>query len=169
MSLNVGTLNSRYVVVTGVTMRYAFSEKVLFADLRTSRKTGKPKTDKKTGEVITDKSGKPIPEREYTHWEGRFVGNAFEPAKALGNGQAIDIVNGWVSKEEKMVNGQRYVNVFVVITDFVLSDSGKVKVEAEDEELSVDAIEQCVNDVNNTFRYFNWGATAPTDRDGGRG
>mgnify|MGYP000953359234 CR=1 FL=1 len=123
MSLNIGTEMSKYVVVNNVTMRFAFSEKVLFADLRTSRKTGKSKVDKTSGEVMLDSHGSPIPEREYSHWEGRFVGNALEPAKALCNGQPIDITNGWIEKEETTgKNGQKYNNVYAIITDFVLSE-----------------------------------------------
>ncbi|BAL01904.1 hypothetical protein OBV_p-00490 (plasmid) [Oscillibacter valericigenes Sjm18-20] len=124
MSLNVGTEMSKYVVVNNVTMRFAFSEKVLFADLRTSRKTGKQRVDKASGEVLTDSHGNPIPERTYSHWEGRFVGNAFEPAKALCNGQSIDITQGWVEKDEATgKGGQKYTNVYVIITDFVLSET----------------------------------------------
>lgn len=138
MSLNVGNTNSRYVVVNNVTMRFAFSEKVLFADLRTSRKTGNPKVNKKTGEIITDEHGSNISERTYTHWEGRFVGNAFEPAKALKNGQIIDIINGWVDKEESVgKNGQRFVNVYIIITDFTLSDQGN-----DGDEPLAEAVEQ---------------------------
>ena len=124
MSFNIGEKNSKFVAVSNVTMRFAFSEKVLFADLRTSHKTGNPKINKETGEIITDAQGNPVPERIYTHWEGRFVGNAFEPAKALKNGQAINILNCWIDKEDSTgKNGQKYTNVFAVITDFELSDA----------------------------------------------
>lgn len=125
---NVGENNTRFVSVSNITMRYTFSEKVLFGDLRTSRKTGKPKTNKETGEVIYDQDGIEIPERAYAHWEGRFVGNALEPAKALTNGQHIDIINGWLDMQERTVKGKTYQNIFVVITDFVLSEP------ADDEE-----------------------------------
>ena len=96
MSFNIGENSSKFVSVSNVTMKFAFSDKVLFADLRTSRKTGNYKADKETGAAILDEKGNPVPERSYSRWEGRFVGNAFEPAKALKNGQAINIVNGWV-------------------------------------------------------------------------
>lgn len=124
MSFNIGENSSKYVVVSNITMRYAFSEKVLFADLRTSHKTGNNKIDKETGNPIFDDTGNPVPERTYSHWEGRFVGNAFEAAKGLKNGQAINIVNGWLDKETNVSNaGKKYTNVFAVITDFVLSDA----------------------------------------------
>ncbi len=38
-------------------MRFVSSEKVLFSDSRTSRKTGRFKIDKQTGEAITTKDG----------------------------------------------------------------------------------------------------------------
>lgn len=123
MSFNIGENSSKYVVVSNITMRYAFSEKVLFADLRTSHKTGNPKINKETGEPVIDETGVPVPERTYSYWEGRFVGNAFEAAKALKNGQAINIVNGWLDKEVRAKDGKKYTNVFAVITDFVLSDA----------------------------------------------
>ena len=122
MSFDIGKKNSRYVAVSNVTMRFDISEKMLFADLRTSRKTGRPKTDA-NGEVVADEKGKPIPERVYAFWDGRFVGNAFEPAKGLKKGQAIDIINGWIDKENWTgEDGKRHEKVVVVITDFVLSD-----------------------------------------------
>ena len=123
MSFNIGEKQSKYVVVNNVTMRFSFSEKVLFADLRTSRKTGKPKVNKQTGEIVTNDNGEPVAERTYSHWDGRFVGNALEPAKALQNGQAINIVNGWVDKEYSVgKDGKKYTNIVVIITDFELSD-----------------------------------------------
>jgi len=123
MSFNIGENKNKYVTVSNVTMRFVSSEKVLFADLRTSRKTGRFKIDKQTGEAITTKDGTPVAERIYSHWEGRFVGNALEPAKELQNGQSINIVNGWIEKENTTgKDGKKYTNTIVVITDFVLSD-----------------------------------------------
>lgn len=159
MSFNVGEGNSRYVAVSNVTMRFAFSERVLFADLRTSRKTGRPKVDKDTGAVVTDEKGNPVPERVYTYWEGRFVGNALEPAKALGNGQAINIVNGWIDKETWTgENGKRREKTFVVITDFVLSDA------AEDDEMpSVDAVRKEIDSVSSVYRALNGDEHTPVN------
>ena len=123
MSFKIGENKNKYVTVSNVTMRFVSSEKVLFADLRTSRKTGRFKIDKQTGEAITTKDGTPVAERIYSHWEGRFVGNALEPAKELQNGQSINIVNGWIEKENTTgKDGKKYTNTIVVITDFVLSD-----------------------------------------------
>lgn len=124
MSFNIGENKNKYVTVSNVTMRFVSSEKVLFADLRTSRKTGRFKIDKQTGEAITTKDGTPVAERIYSHWEGRFVGNALEPAKELQNGQSINIVNGWIEKENTTgKDGKKYTNTIVVITDFVFSAS----------------------------------------------
>jgi len=163
MSFNIGENNSKYVVVNNVTMRFAFSEKVLFADLCTSRKTGKAKADKETGEIIL-KDGKPVPERTYSHWEGRFVGNAFEPAKALKNGQAINIINGWIDKEESTgTNGRKYINVFAVITDFTLSNS----TEDDDEEAPpVEEVGKDIDSVYDAFRALNGDENTPVN--GGR-
>lgn len=163
MSFNIGENNSKYVVVNNVTMRFAFSEKVLFADLRTSRKTGKDKADKETGEIIL-KDGKPVPERTYSHWEGRFVGNAFEPAKALKNGQAINIINGWIDKEESTgTNGRKYINVFAVITDFTLSNN----TEDDDEEAPpVEEVGKDIDSVYDAFRALNGDENTPVN--GGR-
>lgn len=158
MSFNIGEKGSKYVVVSNVTMRFSFSEKVLFADLRTSQKTGNSKVDKDTGEVMTDGNGNPIPERSYTHWEGRFVGNAFEPAKGLKNGQAINILNGWIDKNESGGDkGKKYTNVFAVITDFELSDAFDDDTEPSDE----------TADDNAAFRAMNGDENTPFN--GGRG
>ncbi|MDD3946219.1 MAG: hypothetical protein PHI19_00070 [Clostridia bacterium] len=142
MSFNIGNNPSRYVAVSNVTMRYSVSEKMLFADLRTSKRTGRPKHDKETGEVVLDKQGKPVPERVYTHWEGRFVGKAFEPAKALRNGTYIDIVKGWTEKEEITSNGKTYTTVYIVISDFNESsdDMKNFNSDIEDDELPFDTM-----------------------------
>ena len=122
--MNVGREESRFVVVSGVTMKFSVSENILFADLRTSHKTGQYKVDKATGEIVTDGAGKPVPERTYTHWEGRFIGGALEAAKGLQDGTAINILNGWVDKYEKQgKNGKTYTNIYVAITDFEVCDT----------------------------------------------
>lgn len=161
MSFNIGEKNSKYVAVSDVTMRYAFSERVLFADLRTSRKTGNAKVNRETGEVVTDKHGNPVPERVYTHWEGRFVGNAFEPAKALRNGQTIDIVNGWMEKEVwKDEGGKRREKVFVVVAEFRMSDADM----DEDENPSIDAVGKEIDSVSDAFRALNGDENTPVNK-----
>jgi len=126
ISLNLGNSMSKFISVYDITMKYNYSQNVLFANLKTSQKTGRDKVDKETGEILVNpKTGEviPIPERKYFEWEGRFVGNAFEPAKGLRNGQSIDIVNGWTEKDTfKGKNGQTIEKVYIIISDFVLSD-----------------------------------------------
>lgn len=138
MSFNIGEKNSKFVAVSNVTMRFAFSEKVLFADLRTSHKTGNPKINKETGEI----------------------------AKALKNGQAINILNGWIDKEDSTgKNGQKYTNVFAVITDFELSDATE---DDEDEETPpVEAVGKQIDSVSNAFRALNGDENTPFNE--GRG
>lgn len=117
MSLNVGNESSR-VVVYNAAMKFNVSESIVFADLRTSHRTGGYKVNKRTGVVLLDKHNKPVPERTYTTWEGRFMGDALEAAKGLRDGTVINIINGWVDKSQKVSKGKTYTNVFVVITDF---------------------------------------------------
>ena len=164
MSFNIGERNSRFVAVSNVTMRYDFSEKVLFADLRTSRKTGRPKTDE-SGEVVIDEKGRPVDERVFTFWEGRFVGNAFEPAKALKKGQMINIVNGWLDKEVWTgSDGKKRERVFAVITDFTLSNSAYG--EQDEDEQSDDRSADGDDARRDAFRSLNGDGDTPFN--GGR-
>lgn len=164
MSLNVGGSKSRFVAVSNVIMRFDVSERMLFADLRTSRKTGRPKTDEH-GEVVLDENGKPVPERVYTHWEGRFVGNAFEAAKGLGKGQFIDIVNGWADKETWIgEDGKKREKTFIVVTDFVLSGSAVEEDGEDDAANEPDAKESATNSA--AFRALNGDDNVPAG--GGR-
>ena len=119
MSLNIGTDNSRFVRVKNPTIKLAFSDKVIFADLITSKKTGRDKLDKDSGEPILGQDGQPIPERIYFKWEGRFVGDALEAARAFSSYQVIDIETGWIEQESyRGKDGKNHVNYYVVISDF---------------------------------------------------
>lgn len=139
MSLNLGEGISKFVIVRNASMRFQFSEKVVFADLYVSRKTGNFKVDGETGEAVL-KDGQPVPERVYTKWEGRFCGNALEAAKTLQNGQAINITQGWMEKDENVSKktGKVYTNVYVMITDFELCDG----LQGEDEDGEPEEIEE---------------------------
>ena len=97
-----------------------YSDKVLFANLVTSRKTGNAKIDKTTGEVVKDsETGKEVQERAFSRWEGKFVGNAFEPSKTLRDGDMIDIVNGWVTAEPFTgKDGKTHISLMVTIAEF---------------------------------------------------
>lgn len=122
MSLDVS--GSKYVRVYDPAIRLNYSDKVVFANLVTSRKTGNVKVDKSTGEVVMNPdTGKEVPERAYSRWEGRFVGNAFEPSKGLRDGTAIDIITGWVTYEPfKGRDNKDHVKAIVTISDFTPSE-----------------------------------------------
>lgn len=124
MGLNIGEGISKYIIVRNTSMRFQYSEKIVFADLFVSHKTGKVKVDPETGEAIL-RDGVPVPERRYTKWEGRFCGDALEAAKTLRNGQAINITDGWIDKEEYTIKktGKVVSNIFVVIADFEYCDN----------------------------------------------
>lgn len=123
MSLNVS--GNKYIKVYNPNMKLNYSDRVVFADLVSSRKTGNPKVDKDSGEIIVNnETGEEVPERAYSRWEGRFVGNAFEAAKGLRDGVTIDIINGWVTYEPRRAkkNGKTYYNAVVTITEFMPSN-----------------------------------------------
>lgn len=122
MSLNVS--GSKYVRVYNPAIRLNYSDKVVFADLVSSRKTGNVKVDKDTGEVVVNsETGKEVPERAFSRWEGKFVGNAFEPSKGLRDGTSIDIISGWVTHEPfKGADGKDHAKAVVTILEFSPSD-----------------------------------------------
>lgn len=121
MSLNIS--GAKFVRVYDTEIKLQVSDKIVFARLSTSRKTGKELTDVDTGEVITGKDGKPLPERRFSSWHARFVGNAFEPSKGLAAGQSINIINGWIVNEPftKKDGSMGYAQT-VTITEFEVCD-----------------------------------------------
>lgn len=135
MSLNVS--GTKYVRVFDPEIKLKVSDKILFANLVTSRKTGNPKVDKSTGEaVLNPETNKEVPERINSRWEGKFVGNAFEAAKGLRQGAAINIINGWATNEPfDGKDGKKHFALVVTITDFELSDieEGEDEIPTEDE------------------------------------
>lgn len=136
MSLHVS--GTKYVRVYDPEIKLKISDKILFANLVTSRKTGNSKVDKSTGEVVLNpETNKEVPERINSRWEGRFVGNAFEAAKGLRQGAAINIINGWVTNEpfDGRKDGKKHYALTVTITDFELSDieEGEDEVPVEEE------------------------------------
>lgn len=117
MSLNVS--GSRFVKVYDPSIKLSYSDRVLFANLVSSRKTGKVMMDKETGDIAINSSGQKVQERAFSRWQGKFVGNAFEPSKALRDGDEIDIINGWASAEPYTDrDGKTHISVVVTITDF---------------------------------------------------
>jgi len=98
MSLNVS--GSKFVKVYAPTMKLNYSDKVVFATLVSSRKNGRI-IEKSAGDDVTNtETGSGTEERAYSRWEGRFVGNAFEPSKGLRDGDTINIISGWITSEK---------------------------------------------------------------------
>lgn len=94
----------RFVTVFNPEIKLNVSEHTVFANLSSSRKDSRttPPTYKKS------------------NWLGvRFVGEAFEPAKALRNLDKIDIVRGAISNEKSEKNGKYYTEI--VVFEFSLS------------------------------------------------
>lgn len=132
MSLNVS--DSKYVHVYGTEIKLQVSDKIVFARLSTSRKTGKERVDTETGEILVDDKGNPLSERIYSSWNARFVGNAFEPAKGLAAGAAINIKNGWIINEPYTKrDGTTGFSSYVTITDFEVCDVADVADEEQGE------------------------------------
>ena len=66
MSLNVS--GSKFVRVYNTEIKLQVSDKIVFAHLSTSRKSGKNRVDTETGEVLVDEQGNPLPERRFSSW-----------------------------------------------------------------------------------------------------
>lgn len=122
MSLNIS--NAKYVKVFDPQIKLAYSDKVVFATLVSSRKTGNVKINKETGEIVVNpETGKEVMERVNSRWEGRFVGNAAERVKVLAEGASINIIEGWVCSETTVSkNGKKYINTYVTISEFEPSE-----------------------------------------------
>lgn len=121
MSLNIN--GSKFVRVYDTEIKLQVSDKIVFAHLSTSRKTGREQVDTETGEVLLAEDGSPLPERCRSSWSARFVGNAFEPSKGLAPGQAINILNGWITNEPfKKKDGTTGYSLVATISDFEVSN-----------------------------------------------
>ena len=118
MGFSLGNSLSRYVTVYDVTIKPSYSDKVAFATLCTSSKTGRKDDSGKL--ILNPKTGKP--ERKYNYVDGRFVGEALELVKQLPNGTPIDIVTGWMETYPKEVGGIKIAHPYIVITEFNLSE-----------------------------------------------
>lgn len=117
MSLNVS--GSKFVYVYNTELKLQVSDKIVFAHLSTSRKTGKNRVDAETGETIVDEHGNPLLERRFSSWNAKFVGNAFEPSKGLAAGAAINIISGWVTNEPfRNKDGVVVYSPVVTVTEF---------------------------------------------------
>lgn len=121
MSLNVS--GSKFVRVYDTEIKLQVSDKIVFARLSTSQKTGNDRVDTKTGEILVDEQGNSLPEYRFSSWNARFVGNAFEPSKGLSAGTAINIINGWITHEPfTRKDGTKSYSLVVTITDFEVSE-----------------------------------------------
>lgn len=128
MSLSIGNSGSKFVTVYNLTVRPSFSTKVVFADLSVSKKTGKMKVDKETGEAVTNENGEPIPERVYQRFKAKFVGKGAEKImeSAFADGTAIDIIEGWLEREDYVTkNGDKKKEIYCIISNYELSSVNK--------------------------------------------
>ena len=95
---------ARYAKVSNPNINLSKSERIVFADLRTSR------ADKRTDP----------PTYHSSDWKGvAFLGDAFEPAKALSGGELIDVVRGSIRNEQN-ANGE--YSLSLTVFEFRLSD-----------------------------------------------
>lgn len=133
MSLSIN--GSKFVRVYDTEIKLQVSDKIVFAHLSTSRKTGREQVDAETGEIRLAEDGSPLPERRRSSWNARFVGNAFEPSKGLAPGQAINILNGWITNEPfKKKDGSTGYSLVATISDFEVSDVA----DGEDEDMAAE-------------------------------
>lgn len=109
-------ITGKFVTVFQPEIQLNVSERIVFANLSTSKK------NKSVGGEIS-----------YVNmsWKGRFVGDAFEPAKALRNGDKIDITSGAITNRYDKINDHLYVDV--IIFDFSMSDTNKGKDNSSDQ------------------------------------
>lgn len=66
MSLSIN--GSKFVRVYDTEIKLQVSDKIVFAHLSTSRKTGKEQVDAGTGEILLAGDGSPLPERRRSSW-----------------------------------------------------------------------------------------------------
>ena len=118
MGLNIGS-NTSYVQVRNITMHLSFSSKVVFADLVISKPTQTPKVDKETGEVVLDKNGDIVYMRSYQRYKAKFVGEGAKKAVSLADGTSIEILTGWLDKEEyDTKSGEHKSEIYCIVSDF---------------------------------------------------
>lgn len=93
-----------YMMVFNPQIKLDVSECMVFANLTSSRK------DSRTDPPVYYRS---------TWFDVAFVGEAFEPAKALRGGEKIDVVRGMMTNEKNPNTGQYHTKV--VVFEFALS------------------------------------------------
>lgn len=100
----------RYAKVFEPQIKLDISEHKVFANLSTSRKDNRTEPPTYIRSV----------------WKNvAFVGEAFEPAKALRGGEVIDVIRGAITNEKNLKTGKTYTNL--VVFEFALSDLKKSK------------------------------------------
>lgn len=105
MSLNVS--GSKYVTVFNPIIDLDKSENVVQAKLSTYKKN-------------IDRDGNVT--YSYMQWYGRFVGEAFEPAKALRNGDKININSGIIENFKSENTDKVYTTVTVFDFEVIIND-----------------------------------------------
>lgn len=96
----------RFLYVSNPSIRLDVSERIVFANLTSSR------ADKRTNPVVYHRS---------YFFDVQFVGDAFEAAKALKGGEKIDVIRGMHTNEKDEHSG-RYYSKYVVF-EFELSST----------------------------------------------
>ncbi len=104
----------KYVSVFQPHIKTNVSDKILFANLSSSKKNLSPE-----GEVTY----------ENMSWNARFVGDAFEKAKTLKEKDKIDITKGAITNKYDKENQKLYVDV--VVFDYEMSDLSRGDENAE--------------------------------------
>lgn len=95
----------KFVTVFEPHIKLDVSEHTVFANLSSSRK---------------DNRTEPPTYKSSSWFDVRFVGEAFEPAKALRNLDKIDIIKGAITNEKSSSNGKFYTEL--VVFEFSMSD-----------------------------------------------
>ncbi len=116
--LNVS--NSKYITVFKPEINLDKSENMVCATLSSSKK-------------VKDREGNV----GYQHmtWYGHFVGDAFEPAKALRSKDVIDIIKGIITNRYDKEKHCLYVDVYVY--EFAMSDLKKHDSKQEGEQSAI--------------------------------
>lgn len=106
-------VTGRFVTVYSPTMKLEVSDKVIFADLVTSKK-----------ERTIDENGKERINYVNMTWKGRFVGQAAQKVKDLNlsSGTKIAITKGFV--ENKYYKEKNFLSLSVTVLDFELENVG---------------------------------------------
>lgn len=115
-------VTGKYVYVFQPTMRLNVSERIIFANLATSKK-----------DTYLDESGERKQKRSYMYWPAKFVGDAFEAAKALRDKDCINILHGAIENTYSAERKAYFITVVVFAFDLVPSEHEQKKNKSEQE------------------------------------